>query len=1019
MQSLDLYRIYIAIFVAVFLPVQMDIALGQENSGPPNTQVETVPFTPAAQALKWMRLPEGFKATLFAAEPDVHQPITATIDRRGRLWVVECYTYSDRKTNYDMSLNDRVVIFEDKDRDGKFDSKKVFWDQGKKLTGIEIGHDGVWLTAAPKFIFIADKNGDDIPDGPPTVLLDGFEDDTIRHNIVNGLRWGPDGWLYGRHGIQATSFVGKPGATASQRTALNCSIWRYHPMHHKFEVVAEGGTNPWGFDYDKHGEMFMINTVIGHLFHIVPGARYRRMYGSHFNPHTYQIIEQTADHFHWDQGESHNAVKSKQGMSSGTDAAGGGHAHTGLMIYQGTNWPKEYHNTLFTANFHGRRINNDTIRREGNSYVASHAADFMKTEDPWFRGVELLCGPNGVVYLLDWSDIGECHENDGIHRTSGRIFQISYEVNDMPGQLRNIATESDVGLYDLLFHADSWHFRQARQVIAERAIGGNLSNQMIERAKAQCCDTTTGPLAKLRILWALYSANLVDENLLLHCSRSEDEHLRAWSVRLMADGLKEISSSVQNRIVEMASDASGLVRLYVASSLNRFEFEDRLLVADVLCRQASDAADRVQPHLIWYGIEPALISQPTAAISLAKTSKIPLITENIVRRLTNEIDRQPYWVDVILKEIEKDRLDSNAALAGMSLALDGRLKVKQPANWRPFVEHFQNRDSINDQARDALRKLGVVFGDGIAIMQLEKMASNGKRSIAIRRQAIESWAATKPQGLAEKLKRWIGNRALTTAAVRAAVHSDDESVAQAIINQMKHMDPPGWEASINTLCSRESWALKLLSAVESGEVDKQLISAFHAQQMYQMDSEILRIRLENVWGKIRATPEQRQKEIAVLSESLANPKGPLVNFDPASGRKLFEQNCARCHVLYGQGGNTGPDLTGSDRKNLNYLLHNIIDPSGSVALAYRSSLISTEDGRVISGLVLTENENTIQVQTPEEVISLDRQIIDEIKLTEKSVMPEGLLNQMSLQQKANLFGYLMAPNQVDLPADNK
>ncbi len=238
----------------------------------PNTQSLDVPFTTPQAALDAIQLPPGFKANLYASEPDVHQPIAMTMDERGRLWVAECFTYSDRSQNYDTELNDRILIFEDKDNDGRFDDRKVFWEGGKKLTGIEIGFGGVWVTCAPTFMFIPDADKDDIPDGPPQVLLDGFEDDVIRHNIVNGLRWGPDGWLYGRHGIQATSFVGPPGATESQRVPMNCAIWRYHPTAHQFEIVAQGGTNPWGFDYDEHGEMFMINTVIGHLFHVVPGA---------------------------------------------------------------------------------------------------------------------------------------------------------------------------------------------------------------------------------------------------------------------------------------------------------------------------------------------------------------------------------------------------------------------------------------------------------------------------------------------------------------------------------------------------------------------------------------------------------------------------------------------------------------------------------------------------------------------------------------------------------------------------
>ena len=182
----------------------------------PNTQKLETPLTPPADALKMIQLPDGFESTLFAAEPDIHQPISITTDTRGRLWVVECYTYSDRKENFNTQLNDRIVIFEDTDNDGVFDSRKIFWDQGKKLTSVEVGMGGVWVTAAPKLMFIPDRNLDDVPDSKPEILLDGFEDDVIRHNIVNGLRWGPDGWLYGRHGIQGNSFVGPPGATQSR-----------------------------------------------------------------------------------------------------------------------------------------------------------------------------------------------------------------------------------------------------------------------------------------------------------------------------------------------------------------------------------------------------------------------------------------------------------------------------------------------------------------------------------------------------------------------------------------------------------------------------------------------------------------------------------------------------------------------------------------------------------------------------------------------------------------------------------
>jgi len=554
----------------------------EQFDSPPNTQELTIPMTPPGEALKMMELPEGFNASLFAAEPDVHQPISATTDAKGRLWVAECYTYSDRKTNFDTKLNDRIVIFEDTDNDGVFDKKKVFTDKLKKLTSVEVGFGGVWVTAAPNLLFIPDENGDDIPDGEPQVLLNGFEGDVIRHNIVNGLRWGPDGWLYGRHGIQGTSFVGPPDATESQRVAMNCAIWRYHPTYHQFEIVAQGGTNPWGFDFDEHGEMFMINTVIGHLFHVVPNAYYRRMYGAHFNPHIYQVIEQTADHFHWDTSEEHWAVTKSEGMSDGTDLAGGGHAHTGLMIYQGNNWPAEFANKLFTANFHGRRVNSDSIHREGNSYVAHHGKDYFKTMDPWFRGVEMIYGPDGGVFLLDWSDIGECHENDGIHRTSGRIFKLTFsETKPFGNEFADLGIDKWIRLLD---HPNEWYSRKARRRLQEtaamfekmqfeatdeksREVGKHAIEVQFPRKFQNAYEAATNTKLKLRVMWTRYSCGPGQNDWLLECLNESDEHIRAWAVRLLADGIVDPSEETASRFIELAkTDSSGNVRLYLARS---------------------------------------------------------------------------------------------------------------------------------------------------------------------------------------------------------------------------------------------------------------------------------------------------------------------------------------------------------------------------------------------------------------------------------------------------------------------
>ncbi|HVY72082.1 MAG TPA: PVC-type heme-binding CxxCH protein, partial [Verrucomicrobiae bacterium] len=384
------------------------LAVGNAADFPEPVNSEKDPGAPMspAEAAAGFTVPPGFRCTLFAGEPDVRQPIAIALDARGRLWVAECYTYAERPLGYDLRQRDRIVVFEDSDNDGRFDKRTVFWDGPQRLTSIEVGLGGVWALCVPNLLFIPDRNADAIPDGPPVTILDGFDFTNTQHNMANGLRWGPDGWLYGRHGILGTSKVGPPGTADAGRTTLGPGVWRYHPARHEVEMVTHGTTNPWGMDWDEHGEAFHINTVIGHLWEVIPGAHFRRMFGDDSNPRIYRLIDQHADHLHWDTREVWSDVR-KLGVTPTSSQAGGGHAHTGLMIYLGDNWPDEYRGKLFTINYHGRRLNMDSLVREGSGYTGKHGADFAQAADKWFRGIDLMYGPDGGVFVADWSDTGE------------------------------------------------------------------------------------------------------------------------------------------------------------------------------------------------------------------------------------------------------------------------------------------------------------------------------------------------------------------------------------------------------------------------------------------------------------------------------------------------------------------------------------------------------------------------------------------------------------------------------------
>lgn len=983
---------------------------------PYNTQKETVPLTSAADAVKKMTLPPGFKATLFAGEPDIRQPIHLTTDTRGRLWVVECYTYAENKVNFATDQRDRIVILEDTDGDGRHDRRTVFWDQGSKLTSVELGFGGVWVLGAPNLFFIPDRNGDGVPDGEPVVLLDGFEDNVIRHNFVNGLKWGPDGWLYGRHGIQATSSVGKPGTPDSARVKLNCAIWRYHPTRGVFEIVCQGGTNSWGHDWDEHGQLFFINTVIGHFWHAIPGAYYRRMHGEHLRPHLYELIDQHADHYHWDRSEQWG--EAKKGLTDSTLAAGGGHAHSGFMIYQGGSWPDQYHNTAFTVNLHGRRLNNDRIEREGSGYVAKHNPDFMLANDPWFRGVELITGPDGGVFVADWTDIDECHENDGIHRTSGRIYKITYEggTGIPPVSLKkDLNSLPDGELVALQFHKNDWYVRQARHVLHQRAAAGQ-DMKATHAALKKLFEEQPAETHKLRALWALHVTGGIQPGWLSQQLNHPGEHIRAWAVQLMADPAS-LNTQDEASLVKLATtERSSLVRLQLASVMPKLSAASRFAVARALLSKAGDASDHNLPLLIWYGLEPSVTEQPVKARELAMTSQIPLIRKFIVRRFAEDWDGQKEHVDYILgwaakvngNIVEDSELD---VAEGIASGFQGVRKVEMPPSWKDFTRKCELiRD---DRLVTLTRELSVVFGDGRALEEVRKIALDNKADGEARRAALQALIDARPSDLSKVLQNLISDRMVALVAVRGMSMFDEPRNPNLILAQRHRWPPEDQRAAIDTLASRPTYAKALLEAVADGRIPRSEVTAAHARQIRSFGDEALSQLLAKVWGDIRGTPEEKEKQMA--AQRLALTPEQLKQADLAKGRELFNLACASCHALFGSGAAIGPDLTGGDRRNLNYLLENIMDPNAMVPADFKMSVVTLRDGRVLNGVIAGRAERTVTIQTPTGSLTVERSEAEKIEESGLSLMPEGLLEAMNAEQVRDLIAYLQSPQQVALP----
>jgi len=964
---------------------------------------------PPAEAAASLRVPDGFHVSVFAAEPEVRNPIACSWDTTGRLWIAENYTFDKLPgKQLDTRHRDRVLIFADPDNDGKADKPIVFTDQLSNLTSIEWATDGLWLMCPPRLLFIPDRNRDDLPDGPAETILDGFTvPPANHHNFANGLRWGPDGWLYGRCGASAPGEVGLPGAPDDHRVPLRGAIWRYHPQRQIFEALNSGTTNPWGHDWDEHGELFFINTVNGHLWHSITGARYIRPHTIDPNPYSYEHLDMHADHWHFDT--KGDWTKSRDGAAN---QFGGGHAHVGMMIYQGQNWPEQYRGHLFTLNFHGKRANQEILERQGSGYVAKHGEDLLLSGDPFFRGIDLTTGPDGAVYLLDWSDTGECHEDTGVHRTSGRIFKITHGQ-----QIPPLATQEDLELEEVT-HGQSmggWHSRLGRQELLtrkDRLQSVTYLNKLL---------APSNPASqRLNALWTLHQLNTLSTDDLTALLADQDEHLRVWAIRLLIDTLPldnifghrhdapestKLAESLLPHLTALAkNDSSALVRLTLASTLQRLPYQLRATLAKPLAAHPEDADDHNLPLMIWYGINPLATDHPNQLADIATTCRLPKVRRFIARRLAEDIAARPEPLNLLLQTNTTAPPEAKAdLLRGMIEAFAAAHKIAEPPAWKSFAE-------TNPELEEDIRSLNVLFGDGRALSEVRALALSGNNPLDLRKSALRTLIKQKPDDLRKLCEDLLDTRFLNTVALQGLRQFDDPAIADRILDRFGAFHPSEYQEVLETLVARPTFARVLLQRIAAGKFPRQHLTPYHARQIQAFNNDELTALLATTWGSLNDSPAEKTAFITQLKQDLS--PAALAAADLSAGRGTFEAACATCHTLYGQGGKIGPDLTGGGRHDLHYLLENIITPSAVVTADFQLTVLKLQDGRTLTGVIRSRNKQkiTLQTLTAEETIPA-AEITENTKLP-ASLMPDGLLEALPPNQRRNLLAYLMSPTQV-------
>ena len=951
-------------------------------------------FLTPEMAVEQMTLIDGFAVNAWAGEPMVTQPMAFAWDDRGRLWVAENRDYESRGSGFSNSGDSRIVILEDTDRDGKADSRTVFLEGIAFPAAIAVGFDGLFLGAPPHLLFIPDRNGDDKADMDEVeIRLTGWGI-RDRHETINSLHWGPDGWLYGLEGFATPSKIRKPQADArlyrhndpfpedlleQDGVDINGGVWRYHPTKDRFEVVAHGFSNPWGIDYDARGQLFISACVIPHLFHVIPGGIYQRQGGRHFNPYVYQDIGTIVDHRHRS-------------------------AHGGARVYQSDAFPAEHQGRLFMANIHEHAVLSDVLEPKGSGFVARHGDDFLMANNAQWVGFSMEVGPEGAVYVLDWHDADICGK-EVLDKDTGRIFRITPNnslAEDWEGRYADLNTLADAQLADLQTSKSDWHARRARVILQYRATQRSIDADAQEQLRTlfQAAPTVD---ERLKAMWSLHVTGLLTGAMLLDALADQDEYIRAWAVQLLNEDQNPGAEALARFEAMARKDRSPVVRKYLAAALQRLDAADRWAIAQGLISHGEDAEDHNIPKLIWFGIEPLVEADPERALEMAGQSEIPLIVEFTARRAVDGGALEP-----LVAGLETQRGVQRSLLEGMRAGLEGRSDLDTPANWTRVYPRLQADEAVAQLALEVAQQ----FGDAEAARQMLASLNDDAATLEQRRAAVKGLAAQQHEALQDELPALIDDPDLRLDAIRAMAAYEHEPLGTLLLARYDGFSTAEKSEAIQTLASRPVYGWLLTEALQAETIPKREVPAYIARQLRR----VVGNGFVEVWGPIDQLPGDKEAMYAKYRTLLTD--AALVSADAANGRRIFQRTCGACHQMYGEGGLVGPDITGSNRANLDYLLSNIISPSEVIQDDYKMVVVTTHDGRTYLGNVSAENERQVTLRVVgQEAVVLNKSDIQSLDVTAVSLMPEGLLETLTDAEVLDLVAFLRTTEQVALSAD--
>ena len=956
------------------------------------------PFPPAV-ALAGFQLPDDLVLEQPVAEPDVGQPLFMNFDERGRMWVLQYLQYptpaglkmvsrdQHLRTVYDkvplapphhVRGRDKITIHEDTNGDGRYDRHKTFVEGLNIATSFAKGRGGVWVLNPPYLLFYPDLNNDDVPDSDPVVHLSGFGlEDT--HSVANSLRWGPDGWLYAAQGSTVSGQVVVAGTGKPANHSMGQLIWRYHPEQRTYEVFAEGGGNTFGVEIDARGRTFSgTNGGNSRGYHYVQGGYARKGFGKHgalSNPYAFGYFA----------AMKHNQVPR--------------FTHN-FVIYEGDTLPGRYRGQLFGIEPLQGQVVLSSVSRDGSTFQTRDVTRPVRTDDQWFRPVDIKLGPDGAIYIADLYEQRIDHSSHfagRVTRDSGRVYRLTHPTKPRQ-QPFDYGRLSSRELVEVLKHPNRWHRQQALRLLGDRR-DQSLIPLLLERIR------TAADSKALDYLWALNLSGGLDEQRALALCDHPDSGVRAWTVRLMCDD-RRVGDDLARKLAQLARTESYVdVRSQLACSARRLPTAQALAVLAGLVSHTEDVNDPHVPLLLWWILEAHADQDSGRIVAFFKEPanwKQPLVqkflVERVIKRYAMAGTRKDLLTCAELLHAAPNPQQAKTMMTSFEQAFQGRSLVDLPAELVEAINWAGGASlalQVRQKQAEAIGKALTAVADSEVKLQ--------ERLELIQVFAEIRLAAAEPILL--KLLAAQQDTRLIRGVLAALAAFESDGVARGVLQRFSTFNADERRSAEILLSSRRAWGRMLVESVEQGQLEPAQVTQAAIRRLLLHDDSELTQRVRKIWGDVQgATTEQMRARIRELSAIVDDGSG-----NPYQGRSLFRTKCGKCHVLFGQGGQIGPDLTAYKRDDLQRMLLNIVNPSAEIREGFENFVVLTTNGRILNGFRVDQDDRIVVLRGADGRNQIvERARIEDMRAVPRSMMPDGLLKDLKAQQVRDLFAFLRA-----------